>query len=492
MDVRLTQNGVSVKVNELAKIYPGEKLQKFRRKFYVRTKIREGVYKAANIYSMEGPTGDKSLILPRMGAFKFLPKQFNVTYEIPAFKKIKISKKASDGLTLKEYQAVALEYLTNNFFNDDMMAEGKACCTFQMQPGAGKTYLAMGLIRYLSVKTLIIVPNTFLLKQWKTDLVKIFGESKIGEFSGTKKVDSDITLMVINSALADEFLNRSYEEYFELFGLAIFDEVHMYCSDERKKIFERTNLPYVLGMTATPGERLDAFDVIYYRHLGEPIMAENIPGFSYSSIQFTGRVKAIAYSGPASHTAPITNESNGMLSVAAMINQFADDSYRNQLIVDEIYELYEKGHNIFVFSDRRAHLVTLETSLKAKGVVTFIDDGEKPTQVLVGGSTDDQITHARKNARVILTTYGYSDTGVSIDKMDALVFATPRKSQIKQKVGRIFRAGGDNAIQRVIVDIIDANTALKRQYSSRKKIYDLRGFQIERVKKNYTDINVPA
>ena len=102
MSIKLDQDGVSVKINKLAKIFPGDKLIKFRRKFYVKTKIREGVYKAANIFSTTGPVGDKTLILPRMGAFKYLSQHFDIVYEVPEFRRIKVSKEASSKLILKE------------------------------------------------------------------------------------------------------------------------------------------------------------------------------------------------------------------------------------------------------------------------------------------------------------------------------------------------------------------------------------------------------
>ena len=70
-----------------------------------------------------------------------------------------------------------------------------------------------------------------------------------------------------------------------------------------------------------------------------------------------------------------------------------------------------------------------------------------------------------------MTTYPYSSTGVSIDKMDSLILATPRKSKMTQILGRIFRLGGDQSVKRFIVDIVDNKITLKSQYSARKKVY---------------------
>ncbi len=70
-----------------------------------------------------------------------------------------------------------------------------------------------------------------------------------------------------------------------------------------------------------------------------------------------------------------------------------------------------------------------------------------------------------------MTTYQYSGTGVSINKMNAIILATPRKSNMKQIMGRIFRLKSDASITRDIIDIVDNRICLKSQYYTRKKTY---------------------
>jgi superfamily II DNA or RNA helicase len=90
----------------------------------------------------------------------------------------------------------------------------------------------------------------------------------------------------------------------------------------------------------------------------------------------------------------------------------------------------------------------------------------------MGGSTENDIQQAKNTGRIIMTTYSYSGTGVSINKMDALILATPRKSNMTQILGRIFRLKGNVDITRNIIDIVDTKICLKSQFYTRKKTYE--------------------
>ncbi|AGK61462.1 DNA repair helicase RAD25 [Archaeoglobus sulfaticallidus PM70-1] len=108
--------------------------------------------------------------------------------------------------------------------------------------GAGKTYVAMEIIRELNVPTLIVVPTLDLIDQWMAKL-SIFGE--IGEFSGRKKEIKAITISTYDSA----YINA--ETLGNKFLLIVFDEVHHLPSESYRVIAEMSCAPYRLGLTAT-------------------------------------------------------------------------------------------------------------------------------------------------------------------------------------------------------------------------------------------------
>jgi len=112
------------------------------------------------------------------------------------------------------------------------------------------------------------------------------------------------------------------------------------------------------------------------------------------------------------------------------------------------------------------------------------DNNKTKINILTGkeGKDKEYIGHIRNNSRLVLTTYLYCGTGVSIDKMNAIIFAEPRMAKMKQIVARILRRSGNVDLPREIVDIVDSNTKLKKQFAKRKEAYELYDMKIEIVK----------
>jgi superfamily II DNA or RNA helicase len=384
-------------------------------------------------------------------------------------------------MVLTGNQKVVLDYLVSDIYTPDNIKLGKSSTILQMDPGYGKTYIGLGLINILKTKTFIIVPNTYLLKQWSSTLRKEFPGTAIGYYYGVTKSDGDIIISIVNSAI-------NYDKYNEI-GLVIYDEVHMYCSGKMSQIFYHAQALCCLGITATPSSRIDKFDPIAQWSLGKIVYANQITNWNNDTISFETSVIRILYRGHSDHIR-ILESSSGIVSVPLMINQIQDDPYRNNLIVSCAISLYNSGKHVFVFSDRREHLHKLAELLVRHNLdfdAPEIKTREIHTCKLMGGSSDDDITNAKNNGKIVLTTYQYSGTGVSIDKMDSIILATPRKSNMTQILGRIFRLTSDHSIPRVIVDIVDSKICLKSQYYSRAKVYRTLNARIETKKRNWND-----
>ncbi|AAL82026.1 DNA repair helicase putative [Pyrococcus furiosus DSM 3638] len=124
--------------------------------------------------------------------------------------------------------------------------------------GAGKTIVALEIIRRLSVSTLVVVPTLALLEQWKERL-SIFGE--IGEFSGRKKELKPITVTTYDSA----YINA--ELLGDKFLFLVFDECHHLPSEAYRNIAQMSIAPYRLGLTAFP-ERADNLHELFPELIG--------------------------------------------------------------------------------------------------------------------------------------------------------------------------------------------------------------------------------
>lgn len=414
---------------------------------------------------------------------------------------------------LYDNQRLVIDTIMNNQFTQNRAAAGTATCLLDLGAGFGKTFVAAGLMSRICEKTLYITPNKDLKKQAEKDLLACFPDAKICSMNGKtaagqKKgavapvnVDqAHITLIVINSAAGMP------DEFFAKFGFIIMDEIHKYASPKWSELFWHIQVKYMLGMTATSSQRLDGFDVFYQRQLGDILYAAKIEGFNNVGNDFKGEVLQIKYEGDPAYTKPKYSEATGKIFTPDMLKQFISDPRRNQLLVDKIVNLYNDKkveRNIFVFSEYRTHLDIL-----LKSLARYIDDAalyapelcekpppdhvEKPENkiaIMRGGINDLQRDRAR-DSRIILTTYGYSGTGVSIPKMNAAVFATPRKSGFLQICPRIMRRGGDTTIVRKFVDLVDSSTSLSSQFRHRNQVYGHFGFTIIKENVSFKDVVV--
>lgn len=372
-------------------------------------------------------------------------------------------------IVLDSNQQIVLDHLLSQVYSPQKVREGKGSCLLVMDTGTGKTYLTGKLLQHWGTKTLIITHRVSIAKEWKKMLAHT--NLRVGEYNGDTKSDGDVVIMSIDSALGKEMvLNSSlvsYYQYFSRFGGVVFDEVHNYATQKRQEIFWRTAFPYVLGLTATPDERLDHMDPIINKHIGPSIKATQLQGYSLAALPWKGKIRCIHFHAQPPYARRLYNQA-GTLCNTSMCNQFVSNPLRNRMIVEEIMRLYNKGKNVFIFSDRRQHLENLQSLL------------EVPSGILMGGVQIEEVL----DKRIIFTTYGYSTEGVSITKMDALILATPRKSRIKQIVGRILRRDGDVSSIRQIIDIVDHVPGVEtysRQHLKRRKLYLEKGFALKKI-----------
>lgn len=363
---------------------------------------------------------------------------------------------------LHNNQKIIVDYLVKNIYYEKNIKRGLGVCTLNLRAGMGKTFVAAGLIARLckNTKVLYVVPKIPLMIQTKADLEKCFGQN------------NNITVMVINSALKVDMIVTPYD-------MVILDEIHSYCSVARREIFWTLRAPIVLGLSATTSDRNDPFDAIYHHYLNSVINAEDIPLFSYENVSFKSNVDIIYYDGPENYTLNLKHESTGEIFTHYMYEQFMKDPYRLSVLLNNILTLYKEGHCVYVFAEEIAHLRKIEEKLRLADITG---------DLFTGGLKEKEINEIKINSNIILTTYGYAGTGVSISRATAIIFATPRKSNMKQILARILRRDGNIEITRRVIDIVDNQTALRHQIRKRIEAYQLYEMNIKHIKLDYTTI----
>jgi len=411
------------------------------------------------------------LYLPRHGAFELLKKGKlkSITNDIAPVSRrdiIKYSGKLTDN------QKTVIRHIIKNELSEKNIKKGSATCLIKMQAGSGKSYLTMGFIHVFKMKSLVVCPTANLVNQWKEELAKYFPQCKIGSIDGKKHVDGDIVVALINSAVGSKIT----QEYLNTFGFVAFDETHMLVSEKRREIFWKTNAHVVIGLSATP-DRLDKMDIISTTQIGPIVDVEKIENFKKNVVVFKGHVKMLMYEGPPAYTRPLRNQTTGTISAPAMINQFAKDPFRTQMIVQEIMKFHKQNMDVLCLSDRLAHVDLLQAFLKANGI--------NNSDILVGGATAEHLANIKENAKIILGIYACCGTGLSINRLTALVLLTPRRHGSEQIISRILRLNSDYSIKRVIIDVVDVKSALRSQMYERQKVYKAHDFTIEKIELSY-------
>ena len=398
--------------------------------------------------------------------------------------------------TLRPSQKTVVDWVLARF-TPEAISCGRACLYLELKAGFGKTFIAMAIASTLGLKTAYVAPRRKLVTQGLADASRVLSadppavgcqEGKFAKkISSVPESEQAITFFVVNS-----FLKLAPEKLRE-FSLMILDEAHMYHSEARRKIFKRCRHA-VVGMSATPESREDGADRVVIRELGPIVHALDIPGFAYEpESSFRGRVRVIKYHGPEEYTQNLTHESTDRMFVHYMYEQFAEDTARTAVLVAEIKWLLEwrgsagQQHCVFVFGEEKNNLEVVRSALLREmgdgNIPGFAGDvspeilTEESAGMFVGGTSDAEINSMTERCRVFFATYPFAGTGVSIVRATAAVFVTPRKANMDQIVGRITRTGGDTSIERVVVDLVDADTGLTAQYHIRAGVYREYGFR---------------
>ena len=91
-----------------------------------------------------------------------------------------------------------------------------------VDPGKGKTVMALKIIEQLSVKTLVIVHKSFLTNQWKERIEQFLPGARIGTIQGQvfDIENKDIVIGMVQSLSMKEYPQNAFES----FGLTVFDE----------------------------------------------------------------------------------------------------------------------------------------------------------------------------------------------------------------------------------------------------------------------------
>ena len=326
-----------------------------------------------------------------------------------------------------------------------------------VEPGKGKTVMALNIISKLNKKTLIVVHKTFLMNQWEERIQQFLPNAKVGRIQG-QVIDIDNKDIVIG--MLQSLCRPNYDNsIFDCFGLSVYDECHHLSAEVFSNCLNSIVTNYTLGLSGTM-TRKDGLTKVFKWFLGPVIHKEH----SQKNIKVL--VKKVNYIVDDDEFNDVISDFRGQIQYSSMITKLCNYDYRSNFIVDIIdFELKEnENQQIMVLSQNKSLIHYLLKRLNDKNM----DVG-----LYLGGMKDNELKKS-ESKKIILATYSMASEGLDIKTLTTLIMATP-KSDICQSVGRILRQKHEHPL---VIDIVDKHKIFKNQYKKRESYYKKQNFDI--------------
>ena len=358
--------------------------------------------------------------------------------------------------------------------------------------GFGKTVVAAALIARLRVRTLVIVPRSSLLEQWRESLERFLDVREeppvhytktgrksrnqpgaIGQIGGGKILPSGIVDVATFQSLTEDGEidgTRVAKELLSAYDMVIVDECHHAASSQLEMVLKAVRSRYVYGLTATP-KRSDGLDKSLYMLIG-PILCV-VDSAKLAQEQDYSRILLPRF----------TNMRIPSLEPGSSYNQVIDalceHEERNRIICQDVAEAYSEGRTVLVVTKRKEHARVLCEKIGLLGCDAYLLIGEGTSR-----EKGDRLKRVKEipagKPFVIVATGSYAGEGFDEPRLDMLVLAAPISWEgiVTQYSGRLHReSAGKTDV--VVCDYIDASIPmLDRMYKQRLKCYRSLGYSV--------------
>lgn len=392
----------------------------------------------------------KKIYLPRYyGCEKFGPPKYNKLTE-------------GDNICV-EFKGNLYDYQINiiNKYITHVSSSGGGL--LDVEPGKGKTVMALNIISRIKKKTLVVVHKSFLMNQWEERINQFLPGAKVGKIQGEiiDIEDKDIVLGMLQSLSVKEYDVSIWKQ----FGLCVFDECHHLSAEVFSNIMIKNVCNCNLGLSGTM-TRKDGLSKIFKWFIGPVVHKEK------SDLSINVRIKCIEYENE-SLFENIPVDFRGNIMYSTLISKICNSHDRTNVIIHIIKNELKCNYDqqIIVL----AHNKTLIEQLY-KGILEF----EKSLGFYLGGMKENALKES-ESKKVIIGTYAMASEGLDIKTLTTLVMATP-KTDVCQSVGRILRCKHNEPL---VIDIVDTQPIFINQFNKRKKYYIRKKYNID----YYSDMN---
>lgn len=334
-----------------------------------------------------------------------------------------------------------------------------------VEPGKGKTVMALNIISKLSKKTLVVVHKSFLLNQWKERIQQFLPDARVGIIQGQvcDIEDKDIVIGMLQTLCTKRFNDTIISQ----FGLSVYDECHHLSAEVFCNCMVQIVTNYNLGLSGTM-TRKDGLTKVFKYFIGPVVHKEKTD----NNTQVL--VKSYLFEDPENEEYnDVERDFRGNPMYSKMITKLCNNSIRTASIVNIIH--YELKQNY----DQQIMILAHNKSL-IKDLYERIETFEPSIGYYLGGMKEAELKKS-ESKKVIIATYAMASEGLDIKTLTTLLMATP-KSDVCQSVGRILRS---KHAQPVVIDVVDIHDIFKNQYAKRKAYYKKKSYLIH----SYLNLN---
>lgn len=349
----------------------------------------------------------------------------------------------------------------------------------------GKTVIGAKMISERKVNTLVLVHRQQLLSQWREkmeqfliineslpELPKKRGRKKEQNLIGYMGAGKDRLCSIIDIAIMQSMnIGGNVKKAIKNYGMIIVDECHHVPAVTFEQILKHATAKYIYGLTATPS-RQDGHHPIIFFYCG-PVrfsvdakkQAEKRPFEHYLIPRFTA-----FRMGPGKDASEPT--------IQEIKSNLISDEIRNQFIIDDVVECYQKGRNSLILTGRVAHVDDLGGMIKKRipNVICLKGGmGVKKTSRVMGEINSIPDTESF----VLVATGSYIGEGFDEARLDTLFLAMPIawKGTLQQYAGRLHRFSAHKKDVQ-IYDYVDIHVRmLEKMYGKRLKGYAAIGYK---------------
>jgi superfamily II DNA or RNA helicase len=361
-------------------------------------------------------------------------------------------------------------------------------CLLLSPTASGKSLIIYALCRYYlekinpKKKILIIVPTISLVSQMYSDFMEYSSKNKwkardfCHKIHGGQDKDSDKKIIISTWQSIYKLPNKYFEQFEAVFG----DECHLFKSKSLASIMSKLkNCPYRIGTTGT----LDGS----FTH---KLVIEGLFGRVYKVVSTKELMEKKILSGLNIDCILLNHDDTSKNLVKKMkyadeIEWLISNADRNKFICKLASSL--KGNTLILFQFVEKHGKVLHDILKT-------NNPERKIYFIYGATDADARETVRKvvekqDNSIIIASYGTFSTGVSIRRLNNIVFSSPSKSRIRvlQSIGRQLRKSEFKEMAK-LYDIADdlkwksyTNHTL-RHFNERIKIYESEKFDYKIIK----------